>query len=91
MAKVPGMDGAFDLRQLRDSKPRTLHETTFYGCQVGITQIVDTEGQVKGYQLKIGDQRENHLYVFPFEETLRQELIGMLMDLTPVGEVADEG
>lgn len=89
MAKVPGMGGAFDLRQLRDRLPRTFHETTFFGCQVGMDVVRDDEGKVRMYQLKIVDPAENHIYTFGFEEKVRQEMIAMLMDLTLIGEVSD--
>lgn len=71
--------------------PRTERTITFRGCHIGYIVNVDPTGRVLGYEQTIQDPNEETIYIFKFDQKLRDFFLDQLVSLPDVGTVPDEG
>lgn len=85
--KLPG--GVPDLSKLGKLPAKTYHQTTFQHSMIGLELLIDEEGRVSGYQIKIHDQVENHTYLFSMDAELHQTMLRMFDQAPPIGTKLD--
>jgi hypothetical protein len=88
----PGIPSGAKILQPRPVRPnRTMHETTFQSCSGQISAVLGEEDKIQGYILIIHDPQENHIYNYPFDQSMRDEWISVLQQMPDMGEVPPSG
>lgn len=88
MEEIPPGAHLFQMPQIVPPPPaKTRRTITFKNCNLGFIVNVDPDGRVAGYEMQIHDEQEATVYVFGFDETLRDTFCDHLISLPGVGTV----
>lgn len=64
---------------------------TFKNCRVGFVVNVDQTMKVVGYEMHTHDPQEGTIYVFGFDQKIRDTFLDQLVSLPDIGTVPDGG
>lgn len=64
---------------------RTTREVRFRGCNIGFVVSVGPDGLVYGYEMHIEDKQEETVYIFAFDQRVRDNFSDQLVSLPNVG------
>jgi hypothetical protein len=84
------MQGAKLLGSPEPKEIRSMHRTTFLGCEAGVFCVLDEDNICTGYQLVILDHKENHRYDFPFDTTLKNQWLQEIAEMPDQGQKPEE-